>query len=481
MKSKALHLIIYILLAFLLCPFAACDDTDDYSSDPKHTLRFSQDTLCMDTVITGIPTSTYQLKIYNPHKKALLISSINLADAGESGFRINLDGMPGKQFADVEIAGQDSLYIFVEATLPQQKNAGITLIRDSILFQLNGIRQEVKLWAYAQDAYAFRGKVIEQDTLIASERPILIYDSISVAPNAHLTLAAGTRLYFHGKAGMQVHGRLSAEGTLSSPVVFRGDRTDRMFPYLPYDRLPGQWGGIHFLTTSYDNHLAYADIHGGSFGIRCDSSRTDRTKLTLESSVIRQVSGNGLELTSCQAVIGNCEISNAGNNCVSLLGGDYTFTHCTLANYFSWNVRKGAALQICNEWNGTDYPLFSAIFRNCIIAGSSTDEIDGRRSKNENTAFNYYFSHSLIHSVKEENDRIINVIWRKDDNFVLMDSRTQAYNFALEEKSEAINLGNKEDADAYPTDRNGRSRLQDKAPDAGCYEFIRNEKEAATP
>lgn len=180
-----------------------------------------------------------QLKIYNPHKKALLISSINLADAGESGFRINLDGMPGKQFADVEIAGQDSLYIFVEATLPQQKNAGITLIRDSILFQLNGIRQEVKLWAYAQDAYAFRGKVIEQDTLIASERPILIYDSISVAPNAHLTLAAGTRLYFHGKAGMQVHGRLSAEGTLSSPVVFRGDRTDRMFPYLPYDRLPG--------------------------------------------------------------------------------------------------------------------------------------------------------------------------------------------------------------------------------------------------
>lgn len=481
MKSKVLHLIIYILLAFLLCPFAACDDTDDYSSDPKHTLRFSQDTLCMDTVITGIPTSTYQLKIYNPHKKALLISSINLADAGESGFRINLDGMPGKQFADVEIAGQDSLYIFVEATLPQQKNAGITLIRDSILFQLNGIRQEVKLWAYAQDAYAFRGKVIEQDTLIASERPILIYDSISVAPNAHLTLAAGTRLYFHGKAGMQVHGRLSAEGTLSSPVVFRGDRTDRMFPYLPYDRLPGQWGGIHFLTTSYDNHLAYADIHGGSFGIRCDSSRTDRTKLTLESSVIRQVSGNGLELTSCQAVIGNCEISNAGNNCVNLLGGDYTFTHCTLANYFSWNVRKGAALQICNEWNGTDYPLSSAIFRNCIIAGSSTDEIDGRRSKNENTAFNYYFSHSLIHSVKEENDRIINVIWRKDDNFVLMDSRTQAYNFALEEKSEAINLGNKEDADAYPTDRNGRSRLQDKAPDAGCYEFIRNEKEAATP
>lgn len=144
----------------------------------------------MDTVLTGIPTSTRQLKVYNPHKKALLISSIILADAGKSGFRINVDGIRGDQFSDIEIAGEDSLYIFVEATLPQQDNADIRLIKDSILFQLNGIRQEVKLRAYAQDAFTFRGKVIEKDTLIASQRPILIYDSISVAPDAHLTLAA---------------------------------------------------------------------------------------------------------------------------------------------------------------------------------------------------------------------------------------------------------------------------------------------------
>ena len=195
MKSKALYLI-YIFPAILLLLFAACDDTDDYSSNPNHTLWFSQDTLRMDTVITGIPTSTRQLKIYNPHKKALLISSITLADAGKSGFRINVDGMKGNQFSDIEIAEEDSLYIFVEATLPQQDNPDIKLIRDSILFQLNGMRQEVKLWAYAQDAFTLRGKVIEKDTLIASQRPILIYDSISVAPNAHLTLAAGTRLYF---------------------------------------------------------------------------------------------------------------------------------------------------------------------------------------------------------------------------------------------------------------------------------------------
>ena len=95
MKSKALYLI-YIFPILFLLSLAACDDMDDYSSDPKHTLWFSQDTLRMDTVLTGIPTSTRQLKVYNPHKKALLISSIILADAGKSGFRINVDGKVGE-------------------------------------------------------------------------------------------------------------------------------------------------------------------------------------------------------------------------------------------------------------------------------------------------------------------------------------------------------------------------------------------------
>ncbi len=451
---------------------------EDYSSDPKHILQFSQDTLCMDTVFTGIPTSTRQLKIYNPHKKALMISSITLADAGKSGFRINVDGVPGNRFTDMEIAAEDSLFIFVEATLPAQNNVSATLVRDSILFQLNGISQEIKLWAFAQDALTFRGKVIERDTLITAERPIVIYDSISIAPDAHLILAAGTRLFFHGKAGMQIHGRLSAYGTPSAPVVFRGDRTDRLFPYLPYDRLPGQWGGIRFYNTSYANHLVYADIHGGSFGIRCDSSATDRLKLTLEHSVVRQTSGNALELTACRAVVGNSEISNAGENCVSLLGGDYMFVHCTLANYFSWNTRKGVALQIRNEQDETVYPLSSAIFRNCIIAGSGMDEISGNHSKDENIAFNYYFSHCLINSTEEENDRIVNVVWEKDDNFLLMDSGKQEYNFNLGKKSKAINLGRKEDANMYPTDRNGNSRLQDAAPDAGCYEKLTGNEDA---
>ncbi|MDR0893908.1 MAG: hypothetical protein LBN06_01200 [Prevotellaceae bacterium] len=467
--KPVIHTLFLLLLVGSL--WAACTDADDYSSAADLHLSFSQDTLRMDTVLTTIPTATYLLKVYNRNVSSLLISSIRLADGGRSGFRINVDGQKGDEFRDVAIAGKDSLHIFVEATLPVRGTDAIVAVRDSILFMLNGNRQEVKLWAYAQDAVLLRGKVIEGDTLIASRQPLLVYDSLCVAPGAHLTLAAGTHLYFHADAGMEVYGRLTVVGTLDAPVVLRGDRTDRLFSYLPYDRLPKQWKGVRLHASSCGNDLSYVDIHGGMYGIRCDSAGTERQKLLLENSVIRQVEGDALQLTACRAVIANCELSNAGGYCVSLLGGDYSFTHCTLANYFSWDLRNGTALLLQNEQNGTAYPLGAAIFRNCIVAGSGTDELTGVQAADKENPFNYYFSHCLINTAPITNEQVFNVVWAKDDNFRRMDNRTQLYNFCLTEASQAVDRGRAADAQSYPVDRNGHSRLADKAPDAGCYEL----------
>lgn len=468
MKRNLLH-ILFSLFA-VLALFTACND-DDFSANPSLTLSFSRDTLRMDTILTGIGTSTRQLMVYNRHKESLLISSITLADASKSGFRINVDGMKGSHFSDVEIRGKDSLFILVEATLSPQDSDEPVFKKDSIVFITNGNRQDIKLLAYGQDFVSLRKKEITRDTLIGSPRPIVIYDSLSIKEGAKLTLAAGTRLYFHGKASIQVHGQLSAEGTPDAPVVFRGDRTDKLFSHLPYDRLPGQWGGIRFHISSYDNSLNFVDIHGGIYGIRCDSAATDRRKLTLTNSIIHQVSGNALEMTSCQAVIGNSRISNAGNNCVSLLGGDYEFVHCTLANYYSWDIKKGVALYFRNEQQETAYPLTMAAFRNCIISGSSGDEINGGRSEDATIPFNYYFSYSLINSIEEKNDKITNVVWKKDDHFALINTDEQLYDFQPDSLSAAINIGLREDARNYPLDLKGVSRLEDEAPDAGCHEW----------
>ena len=473
MKIKSLFP--FFFLAICLSIIASCDDLDNYSTNPSHTLTFSHDTLYMDTILTGVGTSTHILKVYNPNKEALLISTIQLADAANSGFRINVDGIKGDFFRDIEIREKDSLFVFVEATLNPQDSDEPIFKKDSIVFTTNGIQQNIKLMAFGQDYIAFRGKEISTDTLINSQRPIVIYDSLVIKENAKLTLAEGVRFYFHGKSGIQVYGQIEALGSLNKRVQFRGDRTDNMFSHLPYDRLPGQWDGIKIHSSSYDNIFDFVDIHGGIFGIYCDSASVEQQKLTVTNSIIHQVSGDGLRMTNCKATVANSQISNAGGYCVNILGGEYDFVHCTLANYYSWDIRRGVALRFSNTANSIPHPINSMAFRNCLISGSSRDEISGVRSEIEDVPFNYYFSYCVINSVVEENENIVEVQWKKDDNFALLDSKEQNYNFNINSESSAINSALYQDALAYPFDLNGNPRLNDEAPDAGCYEYISEE------
>lgn len=465
------RIFLYILSLFVvLISFQACDD-DSISSNPNHMLSFSNDTLRLDTIFTNIRTSTYLLKVYNKNKQSVVVSSLVLADAANSGFRMNVDGVRGNSFSDIEIKSKDSLYIFVEATPEATEANHPFLMKDSIVFITNTVRQDVKLVAYAQNVYPFRGKVIERDTTLTAARPLLIYDSLCVAENVTLTLQSGTQLYFHDKAILKVRGRIKAEGTIEAPVVLRGDRTDRLYSNLPYDRLPGQWEGVVFYPTSMNNHIEYMELRGSVNAIRCEASDMEQTKLTILNSRITQSSRQGLDMRMCKAIVANTEISNAGGDAVSLLGGNYEFIHCTLANYFSWNTRKGVALAISNTQANENYPLSMASFRNCVIAGSMSDELMGNRSSDDSVPFNYYFSHCLINSPEDSGSTITEVVWKRDDHFMELDRAIQYYDFRLGEGSAAINIGSLIDAADYPTDRNGESRISDEAPDAGCYEW----------
>lgn len=462
------------ILAFCLCAVAllsACND-EHFSTNPSHSLRFSADTVYMDTLLTRVATSTYQLKVYNRNDEAVRIQEVLLANAANSGFRINVDGMKGSQFNNIELPAKDSLYIFIEATLPELSQNGPVLCKDSIVFLTNGNMQDVKLMAFGMNATTWKGRTLTQDTIISSPAlPIVIYDSLIVQKGVSLTVKAGSQFYFHGKAGMRIDGRLITEGTLEQPVVFRGDRTDRMFAHLPYNHLPGQWGGIKISGDSYDNQLNYTNIHGGTYGIICDSASVEQSKITILNSRISQIAGNALQLTDCKGYFANSEFSNAQGDCVRLLGGDCQFIHCTLSNFYSWDMRNGVALAFANHQNELPYPLLNAIFRNCIIAGSTADEISGSPAKDESIPFNYFFSHCLINSIPTEGEQIVSVIWENDDHFKLLDNRTQTYDFRLDSLSKAINIGLLEDAQSYPIDLKGISRLNDEVPDAGCYEW----------
>lgn len=455
--------------------FSSCND-ETFSTDSSHLLAFSQDTLSFDTVFTSIGSATAQIKVYNPNKQALKISSIVLANAANSGFKVNVDGEKGTHFSDIEIQGEDSMHIFVEVKINPQNRDNPILMKDSLVFTTNGVQQDVKLLAYGQDVLILKGKTIQKDTLFTSKRPILIYDSLRINEGVKLQCEAGTRLYFHDKASMLVHGTVEAQGTLGAPVLFRGDRLDNLFTNLPYDRVPGQWGGVRFYSSSYQNRLDYVDIHSGEYGILCDSSALDKEKLWLTNSILHNVEGDALNMTSCKAEIANSQITNAGNNCVNLLGGDYIFTHCTLANFFAWDIRSGVALAYANYKGKATYPLKTS-FYNCLITGSSSDEVGGSQSDNKAIAFDYHFSHSLINSKEEAaSDRLVSITWAKEKSFLYIGRADYKYDFRPDSLCKAKNIGDIEIARNYPYDLNGRDRLQDGKPDAGCYEWIRGDK-----
>ena len=300
MNAKWLMLVLPLLFVTVLL---SCSDDDDFSASPSLRLSFSQDTVALDTVFSQVPTATKTFWVYNRSGHGIRCVNIRLERGNQSGFRVNVDGSylgasEGFKVSDIEVRNRDSLRVFVELTSPLNNREDPTLLEDNLIFSLeSGAEQRVNLNAWTWDAITYNDMRINRDSTIISTRPIIIYGGITVEEGATLTVGPGTTLYFHENAGIEVMGRLALWGEADNNVVLRGDRIDNMFDYLPYDRVSGQWQGIHFHESSYDNLINYADIHSPYNGIVCDSSDVSRMKLQLYNSVVHNCQGYGLKST----------------------------------------------------------------------------------------------------------------------------------------------------------------------------------------
>ena len=153
---------------------------DGFTSSPADQPTFSTDTLDMGMVFTEAGTPTHSFTVYNRASKNLLISSIGLRD-GSQVFRLNVDGISGRTFQNVEIRPNDSIFVLVEATLPPNGQNTPIEISDRLDFVTNGVRQTVVLRADGQDILRHRGLVIGSDTRLSAEKPYQIFDSLVVA------------------------------------------------------------------------------------------------------------------------------------------------------------------------------------------------------------------------------------------------------------------------------------------------------------
>jgi hypothetical protein len=143
-----------LLLLFLGFSIALTSCRNDFEFESATgNLRFSKDTVYLDTVFTNIGSSTYTLKVYNKSNKNISIPRVALAKGNASKYRLMVDGMPGKIFEDVELLAKDSMYIFIEATADViDANTTDFLYTDQILFGEGLQTQKVELVTLIQDA-----------------------------------------------------------------------------------------------------------------------------------------------------------------------------------------------------------------------------------------------------------------------------------------------------------------------------------------
>ncbi|MEM9650252.1 MAG: hypothetical protein AAF969_17380, partial [Bacteroidota bacterium] len=425
----------FYLIALLstIVLWTSCRKDFEYAPSAGN-LEFSRDTVFLDTIFSNIGSSTYSLKVYNPTRDDVLIPSIRLGQGRESDYRLNVDGMAGKEFTDVSLLAQDSLFIFVETTFDiSNTNETSFLYTDAILFDSGSFLQEVQLVTLVKDAvFLFPGTLsdgttetitvgldadgreievegfylLDNQLNFNNEKPYVIYGYAAVPADRQLIIDPGARVHFHKDSGIyvadgaaiQVNGALSEDPTLlENEVIFEGDRLEPEF-----SDTPGQWGTIWLSPGSNNNLIDHLTIKNATVGLLVEGDGVSQsTTLTLNNAQVHNSANINLWAKNASIISENTILGNAGN--ISLhcnLGGRYTFTHTTIANYWTEGFRDGAALQIDNFSQVLSADLSEASFVNCIVDGNMALELF--LNSNGTNAFDFSFKNCLV-KFKDDN------------------------------------------------------------------------------
>ncbi|MDR1679331.1 MAG: hypothetical protein LBR81_06075 [Prevotellaceae bacterium] len=471
---KSHKLILGLILTIVVIVTQSCLDDDKISTNPSYQLSFSADTVGFDTLFTGITSTTVKLKVYNRNKERVRISDISLFGGANSPFKINVLGRSSENqsFSDIEIQGKDSLYLSIRVKLDENHRDQPLLIRDSIRFLTNGNEQKIQLFSVGQDVVVLRNKTVVNDSMITAQKPHLIYGQLTVNEGKTLTIEKGSKLYFYKDAGITINGSLQVLGTEEQPIVMRGHRLDNMFPGVPYDSLPGQWQGLCFNSPTSEHRLEFVTIKNPVTAIRISGNETQKPILTIRNSILHNTDSFAVVSKNARLTVENTQISNSRQNCLFLQGGEYNFAHCTVANYFPRKNLKSKTLLIKNYDDASEiipYPI-SAAFKNCIIFGSTNNEIELDR-KND-FLFDLSFNGCLLVGEQVLDDNyFVGAIWEKSSTTVFANTKTYPYDFRLAADSPAIDKADMSIAGLYPTDLTGKSRLSDSQADIGAYEY----------
>ena len=385
--------------------------------------------------ILPVPSATQTFWVRNESSDGIRILTARLERNNQSGYRVNVDGTYLDPVgSDFEVRKGDSILVFVEVTTRENRLEEPQLVEDNLIFTLeSGVEQRVNLRTYSWDAQKLTDLVIRQDTVIESRVPIIVYgQGIRVEQGATLTLR-NTEFYFHDGAGIDALGNVMAEKCL-----FRGDRLDRMFSYLPYDRVSGQWRGINLSSSDGYNLFTDCEIRNAVDAVVCDS-----TTLYLYNTVVHNSSGEGLSARHSTVVVDYCQFSNTFGDCLGLFGCEASIQHSTLAQFYPFSANRGFALHFVN----TELPM-ALVCTNTLVTGYADDVVLGEVA-DTTVVFDYRFADCLLRTPKvEDEERFERIIWEtpKDSvqgkqHFRTVDEDNLYYDFALDSISPAFQNG----------------------------------------
>ncbi|NCO63723.1 MAG: hypothetical protein GW839_10090 [Flavobacteriales bacterium] len=420
----------------ILLVWSSCRKDLEFSPS-NGNLQFSKDTVYLDTVFTNIGSSTFNLKVFNKSNNDIVIPTVKLGLGEASAYRLNVDGVAGKVFENIEILAKDSIFIFIETTVDITNVANTTqyLYTDQIEFDAGSKLQKVELVTLVQDAVfifpnrdnttkvietltlTMDGEPVETDIqgreLLPSEltftntKPYVIYGFAAVPNGQTLTINPGARLHFHSNSGLlvtdgasiNINGASSADqDLLENEVIFEGDRLEPGFS----DR-PGQWSAIWLFDGSLNNSINYTTIKNATVGILCDGNPNETNdKLTITNSQIYNSSAFGILGRNTSIKAENLVINKSGQSSFAgTIGGKYNFTHCTIANYWDNSFRQFPSVLLNNflvdeDNNAVLADLTEANFNNCIIYGNDNPEILLDELEDDAVTFNFKFTNCLI-------------------------------------------------------------------------------------
>jgi hypothetical protein len=432
-------------------------------------VAFSTDTLKFDTVFTTLGSVTRSFKIYNTNNRRIKFDQIRLAGGSSSPFRMNIDGTPTQNISNIELAANDSLYVFVAMTIDPTTGKTPFLIQDAVEVTLNGQVSDVQLEAYGQDAHYIVDSVLTSQTWV-NDKPYVIIHSALVDSGEVLTIQKGCRIYMHADSKLYVGGTLYTYGTKTDSVIFQGDRLDR--DYFGYKDYPGEWRGIHFLSSSKQNNLNFTIIKNGGLTDAAVYVQPPWVPLggpivEFNHCTIANSAGFGILCFNTNIRANNCLIHTCGQQNVALIeGGEYEFNHCTMATYGGTGINHAqqptVAVLNYRDISLTDFvgANLTAKFTNCIIYGPLDDELF--MNKKGTWDYNVSFENCLVKRTNPWLVAPVNSIINQDPQF----EDISKWDYHIKSTSPAKGSGTYQPQ--YPTDLDFLTRLN--PPSIGCYE-----------